>query len=172
MKIHFVNSRALFFQKDGRSYDVLGFCKHDIYFQSRRPRQPSYCHHKPIITPGPFPPTLPSLDSDDSFVSYHYESTGTGWWSDDPENITIGLLTGVEEQTTHFKTNGTSVASSQSASGNFQFTTWYCMFPPTYYSNYSTCVSSNDASCSASQHYWFTGPAEVAWETVRHLTVL
>jgi hypothetical protein len=70
-----------------------------------------------IITPPPFPPSIPSLQSDDSSVFYHYENTGTGYYDLDlgggfceEADLDLGLKTAVEEQTTHFKTNGTYTA--------------------------------------------------------------
>jgi hypothetical protein len=32
-----------------------------------------------VVTPPPFPPTIPSLEPDDSSVNYNYETTGSGW---------------------------------------------------------------------------------------------
>ncbi len=106
------------------------------------------------ITPPPFPPNVPSLASDESMVIYHYEITGTGYWQGDPEYHIIGLVTACEEQTTHYKTNGTTSGSSRSALGDFGMQIPHCPLQGwLYWSNYTTCLST-DVSCSATT-YWY-----------------
>ncbi|HEX3719759.1 MAG TPA: choice-of-anchor tandem repeat GloVer-containing protein [Verrucomicrobiae bacterium] len=65
-----------------------------------------------VIGPSPPGPALPSLDPDDSYVTYHYEVTGTGWWEGDYDYLQVHTDAGFEETTIHFKTNGSTVTLS------------------------------------------------------------
>src|ERR1700722_12095543 len=82
-----------------------------VFSQTTSPTPP-WIHFGP---PGGaiFQPNIPGLDSDDSYILYHYRSSGTGFWDGDPEYHLIGLTTGVEEYTVHVKTNGSETASSR-----------------------------------------------------------
>jgi len=114
-----------------------------------------------VVTPPPFPPTLPSLNASDSFVYYHYEITGTGYYDGDygggvceSFDLDLGLKTAVEEQTTHVSSNGTCSASSKSAAYDLHLEIPYCIHGPDpcpiqYTSNYFTCVSTTNVDCQA-----------------------
>jgi hypothetical protein len=97
-----------------------------------------------VVTPPPFPPTIPSLEPDDSWVSYNYEVTGSGWLDPDIDSVQVGLYTAVEEQTLHNKTNGLQVSSSRSDALSTYLTIPFCSLAFwQYQSNYVTCVDSN-----------------------------
>lgn len=62
-----------------------------------------------------FPPTIPTVESDDSYVEYHYTFGGTGYWSYLTENgggTSDSILEGVKEDITHYKTSDSSVSTT------------------------------------------------------------
>lgn len=110
-----------------------------------------------VTTPGPFAPTIPTLDPDDSSVSYIYLYDGTGYWSGlntDDDGYVIGLETAVLERTSHNKINHTSVQSSKSSQLDLWLEYDYCTGLYTYYSNYDTCMSTTNTMCDAGADWY------------------
>ena len=86
---------------------------------------PTWLHFGP--PPGTiFPPSVPSLGPDDSYITYHYRSSGTGWWNGDPDYHVMGLLTGVEEDITYAKKNGSQTSSGRGYFFSGSLVTEYC----------------------------------------------
>lgn len=121
-------------------------------------------------SPPIFLPSIPSaLDSDDSYIIYHYQFTGTGGWGGDPEYDVDGLVLGAEEDITHVKTNNTTVGSSHS----IQFYGWfynnYCpcspndpsCFPHTFYTDTEVCTNNDYAGGCGDSVPWYFDPNDI-----------
>jgi hypothetical protein len=70
------------------------------------------------IIPGPFPPTIPSLQADETSIDYYYHMAGTGWWTGDPEYFIGGAVLQVTEDTYRHKTGGSTESHEKALNGD------------------------------------------------------
>jgi hypothetical protein len=108
-------------------------------------------------------PTIPSLLPDDSYITYSYELSGTGSWDNDYDgDYGYYSMATVNQETVHYKTNGTVVESASSVWSNSKGRRFFCPpSPGTFWSSNTSCLFTNyvevgDGDCVTGNVEWYT----------------